>query len=85
MVGVLVVAVLWTPVWFQVVLFALAVTFLPKKALFLIPAIIADILYAPTMGFGFDTLKMTLIVGGMIVIWIAIISQTRIEHVVPTK
>ncbi len=78
----LIAAVLWTPLWFQCVLVALAVVFLPKKALFLIPAIISDVLYAPTGALRLGNLKLTLIAGAMIIIWLIFIRQTRIAHVV---
>lgn len=80
---VLIGAVLWTPVWFQLVLFVLAVAFLSKKALFLIPAIVADVLYAPHASLSLHNLKMSMIVGAMILVWVVIMQQTRIEHVVP--
>lgn len=82
---VLVGAVCWMPVWFQLVLFVLAVVFLAYKVLFLVPAVIADILYAPTASFSLANLKMTLIVSALIVSWFIIMHQTRISHVVPTK
>jgi uncharacterized membrane protein len=84
-IGVLLGAVVWTPVWFQCVLFALSIAFLPKKVLFLIPAIVADALYAPTHAFSLSNLKMTMIVIGMLLLWLALMQQTRISHVVPTK
>lgn len=78
----LIAAVLWTPLWFQCVLFVLAVVFLSKKALFVIPAIVSDVLYAPTSGLTLSNFKLTLMVSSMIVIWLIIIKQTRISHVV---
>lgn len=78
-------AVLWAPLWFQCVLFVVCIAFLPKKVLFLIPAIISDALYAPTSGVSIATFKMTMIVIAMLLVWLALMQQTRISHVVPTK
>lgn len=78
-------AVLWTPVWFQCVLFVFCIAFLPKKVLFLIPAIVADALYAPATGLTLVNIKTTMIVTAMILIWLALMQQTRISHVVPTN
>lgn len=79
---VLIAAVLWTPFWFQCVLLVLAVIFVRYRVLFLIPAIVSDVFYAPHSGLEVGTLKLTLIVAAMIVIWSVIIATTRIGHVV---
>ncbi len=43
----LIVAVLWLPLWVQLILFALVIVTDPNRLLVLIPAIISDALYAP--------------------------------------
>lgn len=71
-------AVLWLPVWVQVVLFVLAVLVLPYRLLLLIPAIVADVVYAPSTNFALEHFIMTGIVGGMLVIWYVIVHETRL-------
>lgn len=73
------VAILWCPLWLQLVLFACGVWFFRYRILFLVPAIIADVLYAPTNGFSFHNLKTTLVVTGMLILWYVIMTQTRIN------
>lgn len=74
--------VIWTPFWVQCVLFALAVVWMRYRLLCLVPAILADVLYAPTDSFGIANFKMTLIVLAMISVWSIIIRQTRLADVV---
>lgn len=62
----LIVAILWLPVWIQVALFAAAVIALPYRWYVLIPAILADALYAPTTQFSLASHWMTLIVLAML-------------------
>jgi len=78
----LVCAVLWAPLWFQLTLFVLAVVLAPYKLFFLLPAILADILYAPTSNLSIGNFTMTLIVGTLIGIWFVLIEYTRLSYVV---
>ena len=82
---VLIGAVLWTPIWFQIALFVFAIVLIPYTLALLFPAIVSDVLYAPTDSLKLGNLTMTLIVVAMVVVWTIIMQQTRISHVVPTK
>lgn len=58
----LICAVLWLPVWLQVVLFAAAILIGPYRFFMVIPAIVSDALYAPTVHFSLAYHWMTLLV-----------------------
>lgn len=73
---VLLAAVLWLPVWVQIVLFACAVVVVRYRFALLVPAIIADALYAPTVSL--LHLKLTVVVGVMIGLWYLLVTQTRL-------
>lgn len=74
---VLLAAVLWLPVWVQIVLFACAVVVVVRyRFALLVPAIIADALYAPTVSL--LHLKLTVVVGVMIGLWYLLVTQTRL-------
>ena len=73
---VLLAAVLWLPVWVQIVLFACAVVVARYRFALLVPAIIADALYAPTVSL--LHLKLTVVVGAMIGLWYLLVTQTRL-------
>lgn len=70
--------VLWLPFWFQVVFFVVAVLILPYRLFLLIPAIVADAVYAPVHTLAH--LKMTFLVAAMLIIWYVIVTQTRLTH-----
>lgn len=75
-VALLFVAVLWMPLWFQLGFFLLCIFFVRKRLLLLIPAIFADVMYAPK--YDILMLKMTFYVGVMIFLWWFITTKTRI-------
>ena len=77
-IGGLLVAVLWLPVWVQIALFILAILVFPYRLLFLLPAIVADVIYAPSTDFALGHFIMTGIVGGMLAIWYVIVHETRL-------
>ncbi len=54
-------AVLWLPLWLQIVLFALAIVIGPYRFFFIIPAIVSDALYAPSTHFSLTNHWMTLV------------------------
>jgi hypothetical protein len=74
-------AVLWLPVWLQIVLFALAVIVGPYRFFFIIPAIVSDALYAPSMHFSLATHWMTLIVLAMLGLHWVVTKSLRIPTV----
>lgn len=73
-------AVLYLSVWIQIVLFVCAVLFFRFRVLFLLPAMVADALYAPARTLLPGDNRMTLIVGGMIVLWVVIMNTTRLRE-----
>lgn len=72
------IAILWLPLWVQLGLFCLAVIWAPYRVLLLVPAVCADALYAPTTTFSLGHFKMTMIVGGLLIVRQYIITKTRI-------
>lgn len=70
-------AVLWFPVAFQMGLFVIGILLLPYRLLLLIPAVFADTLYAPMHTLSLGHFQMTLVVGGLLLVWFIIMTQTR--------
>ncbi len=75
----LIAAVVWLPIWVQLVLFALAISILPYRYFVLIPAIISDALYAPSTYFSFLTHWSTLIVLAMLGIQWYVMKKMRVQ------
>jgi hypothetical protein len=69
-------AILWSPVWVQLILFACAIVLVRYRAVLLIPAIVSDVLYAPTPSLAH--MKCTLVVAAMIGVWYLLMTQTRL-------
>jgi hypothetical protein len=76
---VLILAILWLPIWLQIMLFAIAVTILPYRFFVLAPAIIGDALYAPTMQFSLTAHWLTLIVLTMLGIQWFVAKKMRVN------
>jgi branched-subunit amino acid ABC-type transport system permease component len=72
------IATLWLPIWVQVILYVLAVMFVPQRILLLLPAVFADAYYAPTASFSLYTLQTTLFVFALLCAHYIIINKTRI-------
>jgi hypothetical protein len=72
------IATLWLPIWIQIILYVLAVVFVPYRLALLIPAIFADTYYAPTTALSLYTMRTTLFVLGLLVAHYGIINKTRI-------
>ncbi len=68
-------AVLWLPVWVQIGVFVAVVFFARYRLALLIPAVYADVLYAPTHSFKYFT--MTFITLAMLIAWFLISTKTR--------
>lgn len=75
---VLFVAMLYTPLWLQIALYIVAVIITPHRILLLIPAVFADVYYAPTEALSLYNLKTTLFVGGLLVVHFIIMTKTRV-------
>jgi hypothetical protein len=73
-----IVAVCWLPLGVQIGLFAIAIGVCSYRLLLLIPAILADVLYAPTASIAPNDLSMTLLVGGLIILWFVLTRYTRL-------
>ncbi|MBP6904891.1 MAG: hypothetical protein KBB91_02450 [Candidatus Pacebacteria bacterium] len=71
-------AVLWLPVWVQIVFFILATVVVRHRLLLLVPAIVADVMYAPNPSFAIEHFIMTGIVLGMLLVWYVVVHQTRL-------
>ena len=78
-------AVLWLPVWVQFILFVFGIAVVQYRLMLLVPAIVADVIYAPRPSL--LHMNMTLIVGGMLIIWYLLMTQTRLgeSHYVSIK
>jgi hypothetical protein len=77
---VLFVVVTFLPWWFQLPLFLLAVLFVPYRVALYVPALYADILYAPTHTLSVMHLLMTLILTGFIILRWFIATKTRLAN-----
>ncbi len=74
-------AVLWLPVWGQVLMLIAGFLLARYKVALLVPAIISDVLYAPTGTLAVGNLKATLLVGIILIAWYSIATQTRFGYV----
>ena len=83
---VLIGGVIFLPVWVQLLLFALAVILVGRYRLGLfIPALFADVLYAPNSHFILSNFKMTLIISGLLLIYSIVVTRTRIRTLYADK
>jgi len=71
-------AVLWLPLWLQIVLFAAAIVIGPYRFFMVIPAIISDALYAPSSHFSLTNHWMTVFVLAMLGLHWFIMKKLRI-------
>ncbi len=78
---VLLAAVLWLPLWLQLVLFAAAIIIGPYRFFFIIPAIVSDALYAPTSRLSISNHWVTIIVFGMLALHWGIMKVLRVPTV----
>lgn len=72
----LIVAVLWLPFWVQLILFCLAILITPYRLLLFVPAVFADVLYAPRPSLVYC--KMTILVAVLLIIWWIVMNKTRL-------
>lgn len=77
---ILFISILFLPFWIQVCLYFLAILFSKHRIIMLIPAIFADVWYAPYNYVSFATSKNFLIVLGMLLIYYLIIRTTRVKE-----
>jgi hypothetical protein len=77
----LVIAVLFVPLWVQLVLFAVAVWVIPHRYALFIPAVFSDVLYSVSGQFSFDALTMTLVVSVLLIVRWLLMTQTRFTSV----
>lgn len=75
---ILICAILWLPFWLQIVIFAVAIILVRLRLLLILPAILADLIYAPTHNLSFVNFRVSLLIIAMIVLWQVLISQTRL-------
>ena len=81
-VAILILVVLFLPVWVQVAFFVIAVITTRYRLMLFIPAVFADVLYRPVDSFSFSYIKMTLIVAGLLVLHWLIIKKTRFRQLI---
>lgn len=72
----LIAAVLWLPLWVQLILFCVAVLLVRYRLALFVPAVLADVLYAPQPNIIYC--KMTVLVGVLIILWWVVMTKTRI-------
>ncbi|MES2224917.1 MAG: hypothetical protein V4478_02935 [Patescibacteria group bacterium] len=72
-------AVLWLPVWLQILLFITAIISGPYRFFFILPAIASDALYAPGSVFAIQNHWMTLLVLGLLAAHWLIMRTLRIS------
>ena len=70
-------AVIWTPIWVQIVLFVLGVWLLPVWIVLYIPAALSDTLYAPSSQFSPFIFKTIIFVVLLHIVQWIIITKTR--------
>lgn len=75
---ILIISILWLPLWVQIGLFVVAVLVVRYRVLLLVPAVFADALYAPTSALSVGHFKMTMLVGALLIIWYIVATQTRL-------
>lgn len=73
---VLIAAVLWMPLWVQLILFCVAVLLVQYRLALFMPAILADVLYAPQPSIIYC--KMTVLVAALVILWWFVMTKTRI-------
>jgi hypothetical protein len=79
--GILLAATFLLPLWIQVLLYICAIIFIPNRVLFLLPAVIADLYYAPTTALTLQNLTTTLLVGGLLLVHWVVVHKTRIKNI----
>lgn len=77
---VIMLAIFWLPVWIQIGLMVIAIGTCSYRVLFFIPAIVSDVLYAPTASITPGDLSMTILVGGLITLWFILTKYTRLGN-----
>lgn len=78
-IGLLIVAVVWLPVWVQVVLFVTAVILVQYRFFLVIPAIISDALYTSHSAWNIRSHYMTLLVLALLALHYFIMKKMRIR------
>lgn len=73
-------AIVWLPLWLQLLLLLGAVIVVPYKLTLFVPAVFADALYAPGV-VSVAHLKYTLITALLLVLYWILITKTRINEI----
>lgn len=77
----LLIAVVAIPLWAQIVVFIVALLTIPYKLALFIPAVFADVVYAPTKTLALQNSTMTIFVALTLLIYWLVMTQTRVAHV----
>ncbi|MDB5188735.1 MAG: hypothetical protein JWM92_333 [Candidatus Nomurabacteria bacterium] len=78
-IAVLFCAILWLPLWLQLVVYALVIILIPHRVIVLVPAIVSDALYAPTTHFSLYSHWLTLSVLVMLGIHWFVVRKMRVN------
>lgn len=81
LIALLIIAVLYLPLWVQLVLFVAAILIGPYRFFMVIPAIVSDALYAPGSWMNPSAHWMTLLVLGLLGIHYFVMKKLRIRTV----
>jgi hypothetical protein len=73
-------AIFWLPLWAQFAIFGILIIITPYRFLLLLPAIVADALYAPS-GTSITHAKYTIFVFVLLLLWWVITTKTRLREV----
>ncbi|MDB5254850.1 MAG: hypothetical protein JWL92_226 [Candidatus Nomurabacteria bacterium] len=75
----LIVAILWLPLWVQLVLFAIFILIDANRSFAVIPAVISDALYAPGSVWNVHSHWMTLLVLAALLLYYIVIKKLRVR------
>ena len=75
-------AVLFAPLWVQILLLMISVVIAPYRIALLIPAVLSDVLYRPQDEIALRYSFSTLFVVGVLVVYWLIITKTRVTTIV---
>ena len=71
-------ATFFLPFWVQILLYVVAIILVRYQALLLLPALFSDAWYSPVRNFELSNNKTTLVVFGLIIVYLFIMKTTRI-------
>lgn len=82
LVCIVIATILWTPWWIQLGAWGIALILSPYPLFLIIPAIVADVLYAPAAGGILGYIRVTLVAAVVLLLYVGIVRHTRVSHTV---